>query len=210
MTLFDTQKPDLKTLFLQLFHCQDEQAIDKIIEQNSSVFAPPSNWKPLGGSENMYGVIENQQASPIAALVEKITNSIDATLMRKCYEAGVDPRGEDAPKTMEAAVKQFYAWQSENWDLTSFRKTQAENIQIVASGQRMNTSLTIYDNGEGQHPEKFEDTFLSLLRGNKNEIHFVQGKYNMGVAGPLYSVASEATSWWLRGAMMVVGQWALH
>ena len=88
MTLFDTQKPDLKTLFLQLFHCQDEQAIDKIIQQNSSVFAPPSNWKPLGGSENMYGVIENQQASPIAALVEKITNSIDATLMRKCYEVG--------------------------------------------------------------------------------------------------------------------------
>jgi hypothetical protein len=185
MTSFDTQKPDLKTLFLQLFNCPDEQGIEKVIQQNTAIFAPNSNWKPLGGSENMYGVIENQQASPIAALVEKITNSIDATLMRKCYEAGIDPKGPDAPKTMEAAVKQFYAENSGNWDMPSFRKAQAENIQIVASGQRMNTSLTIYDNGEGQHPEHFEDTFLSLLRGNKNEIHFVQGKYNMGGSGAI-------------------------
>ncbi|SFQ52511.1 hypothetical protein [Hymenobacter arizonensis] len=185
MDLFSTQTPDLKALFLQLFHCPDEQAIDKVIQQHSAVFTPASNWKPLGGSENMYGVIENQQASPIAALVEKITNSIDATLMRKCYEAGVDPKGAEAPKTMEDAVKQFYAGKASNWDLSSHRKAQAENIQIVASGQRMNTSLTIYDNGEGQHPEHFENTFLSLLRGNKNEIHFVQGKYNMGGSGAI-------------------------
>ncbi len=31
----------------------------------------------------------------------------------------------------------------------------------------------------------FEKTFLSLLRGNKNEIHFVQGKYNMGGSGAI-------------------------
>jgi len=185
MDLFSTQQPDLKSLFLQLFNSPDEQAVEKLIQQYPSVFATPTNWKPLGGNENMYGVIENQQASPIAALVEKITNSIDATLMRKCYEAGIDPKGDDAPKTMEAAVKQFYAGQAEQWDLSAFRKKQAENIQIVASGGRMNTSLTIYDNGEGQHPENFENTFLSLLRGNKNEIHFVQGKYNMGGSGAI-------------------------
>jgi hypothetical protein len=39
--------------------------------------------------------------------------------------------------------------------------------------------------GEGQHPNNFEDTFLSLLKGNKNEIHFVQGKYNMGGSGSI-------------------------
>jgi hypothetical protein len=105
MDLFSTLTPDLKALFLQLFNCPDEQAVDKLIQQYPAVFTPSSNWKPLGGSENMYGVIENQQASPIAALVEKITNSIDATLMRKCYEAGVDPKGAEAPKTMEDAVR---------------------------------------------------------------------------------------------------------
>ena len=37
----------------------------------------------------------------------------------------------------------------------------------------------------GQHPEKFDDTFLSLVRGNKNKIMFVQGKYNMGGSGSI-------------------------
>ena len=33
--------------------------------------------------------------------------------------------------------------------------------------------------------EDFENTFLSLLRGNKNKIKFVQGKYNMGGSGSI-------------------------
>ncbi|RYE37718.1 MAG: hypothetical protein EOP48_28260, partial [Sphingobacteriales bacterium] len=72
-----------------------------------------------------------------------------------------------------------------NWDLTSFRKNQAEDIQIVADGPTRESAVIVYDNGEGQHPERFEDTFLSLMRGNKNEIHFVQGKYNMGGSGAI-------------------------
>ena len=66
---------------------------------------------------------------------------------------------------------------------TTFRRVQAENIQIIADGPPKDTSVIVYDNGEGQYPHIFEDTFLSLLRGNKNEIHFVQGKYNMGGSG---------------------------
>ncbi|MYB94040.1 hypothetical protein F4Y43_09275 [Candidatus Poribacteria bacterium] len=72
-----------------------------------------------------------------------------------------------------------------DWDQPGFRNQQAESIQILADGPRRNTSLIIYDDGEGQHPEEFENTFLSLLRGNKNEIHFVQGKYNMGGSGAI-------------------------
>ena len=83
---------------------------------------------------------------------------------------------------MDDAVVRFFP-DSGNWDLHKFRSRQAESIQIIAHGPRLETSLLIYDDGEGQHPRHFEDTFLSLLRGNKNEIHFVQGKYNMGGRG---------------------------
>lgn len=41
----------------------------------------------------------------------------------------------------------------------------------------------VYDNGEGQLPKEFPNTFLSLLTSNKNEIHFVHGQYNMGGTG---------------------------
>ncbi len=172
-----------KHLFEQLYTAPTEEAVDEIIGIYPAVFAE-NNWHPYGDDESFYGVIENQQASPIPALVEKITNSIDALLMRKCYEAGIRPKSDKAPRSMEEAIKQFFP-NYKQWDLPSFRRQQAEHIQIIADGPRFNTSLIIYDDGEGQHPEDFEKTLLSLLRGNKNEIHFVQGKYNMGGSGAI-------------------------
>ena len=176
-------EPGIRQLFEELYFAKTEDEVDKIIEAHSNIFVQ-GNWCPLGGNENNFGVIENQQSSPIAALIEKITNSIDAVLMKKCLEAGIDPKSAQAPKSMEEAKAKFFE-NYKNWDLSSFRKQQAESIQIIADGPRFNTSLIIYDDGEGQSPEKFEDTFLSLLSGNKNEIHFVQGKYNMGGSGAI-------------------------
>jgi hypothetical protein len=173
-----------KNLFFELYSASSEDEVGKVISKNSSIFNKSENWRPLGGNENNFGVIENQQSSPIAALIEKVTNSIDALLMKECYENNIDPKSQEAPQTMEEAKQQFFD-RSRDWDLPGSRKAQAENIQIVADGPRLTPSLVIYDNGEGQHPKDFENTFLSLLKGNKNEIHFVQGKYNMGGSGAI-------------------------
>jgi hypothetical protein len=169
--------------FEELFFSSTEDEVEKVIRKYPDTFQQ-NNWFPYGDNESFFGVIENQQASPIPALVEKITNSIDAILTRKCYESGIDPKSSQAPRTMESAIERFFP-DFKNWDLPTFRKQQAESIQIIADGPRMNTSLTIFDDGEGQRPEDFTKTFLSLLRGNKNEIHFVQGKYNMGGSGAI-------------------------
>lgn len=180
---------DKKELFRQLFIAKDEIELQSIIDANNSIF-DNSNWKPLGDNKSNYGVVKNQQSNPIAALIEKVTNSIDALLTKKCYERGDEPNSNKAPQSMEEAIETFY--KGNNWDLPSFRKKQAEEIQIIADGKgprtqrtQYATSVIVYDNGEGQHPEKFEDTFLSLLRGNKNNVQFVQGKYNMGGSGAI-------------------------
>ena len=174
---------DVKQLFNKLYLAQTQDDVDKIINVHPDIFKP-ENWYPLGEDENYFAVIENQQSSPIAALIEKITNSIDAVLMKKCLEAGIDPKSNQAPQSMDEARTDFFP-DHRDWDLARYRNQQAESIQILADGPRRNTSLIIYDDGEGQHPEEFENTFLSLLRGNKNEIHFVQGKYNMGGSGAI-------------------------
>lgn len=179
----DLVRINLKELFFSLFNAQNEESVEKVIQNNPKIFKQ-ENWFPYGDNESFFGVIENQQASPIPALIEKITNSIDAILMRKCFENGINPKSSEAPKSMDEAVRKFFPKYKE-WDLPSFRKRQSESIQIIADGPRMDTSLVIFDDGEGQHPEDFETTFLSLLRGNKNEIHFVQGKYNMGGSGAI-------------------------
>jgi len=173
----------LENLFKKLYFSSTEDEVEKVLKKYPRFFKQ-DNWAPYGENQNFFGAIENQQASPIPALIEKITNSIDAILMRKCYEAGISPKSSEAPKTMEEAVQKFFNEQK-NWDLTKCRKHQAERIQIIADGPRKNTSLVIYDDGEGQNPEDFEKTFLSLFRDNKNEIHFVQGKYNMGGSGAI-------------------------
>lgn len=173
----------LVKLFDELYNAQTETQLEEVLACYPELQAP-NNWRPYGQNESNYGVVENQQASPIPALVEKLINSIDAILMQRCIEEGIDPRSAAAPRSMEEAIQRFFP-KAKSWDLPSFRKGQAENIQVIADGPRGDTSLVIYDNGEGQHPMDFENTFLSLLRGNKNEIHFVQGKYNMGGAGAI-------------------------
>ncbi len=172
-----------ESLFWELFRADREAAVANVINGHRE-FHIPANWKPYGQNESNFGVVENQQASPIPALVEKIINSIDAILTRRCYEAGIDPSSMEAPRSIDQAVMRFFP-RPEDWDLREYRRDQAESIQIIADGPRFETSLLVYDDGEGQHPHDFEDTFLSLLRGNKNEIHFVQGKYNMGGAGAI-------------------------
>lgn len=180
----------MKALFLKLYQAQNETELQSVIDSNP-IFQDQSNWYPLGGNENNFAIIENQQASAIGALIEKFTNSIDATLMKKCYELGIGPKSQDAPKTMQEAIEKFYG-DKYQWLLSEYRKKQALNIQVIADGtiklkhvRIYDTSLTIYDNGEGQHPEDFESTFLSIGKGNKNDILFVQGKYNMGGTGAI-------------------------
>lgn len=179
-----------KKLFLKLYQAQNETDLQKVID-SIDLFQDQSNWYPLGGNENNFGTIENQQASAIGALIEKFTNSIDATLMKKCYESGIDPRSVDAPKTMQEAVGVFYG-DKHHWLSNEFVKNKSLALQVIASGntkfksaRTYDTSLTIYDDGEGQHPEDFENTFLSIGKGNKNDILFVQGKYNMGGTGSI-------------------------
>ncbi len=172
-----------KKIFEELYFAPTEEAVEDILKLYPDLFKN-ENWLPLGGDERMFGIIRGQQSNPIAALVEKVTNSIDALLMRKCYEAGIDPQSSAAPRTMDEAIQKFYPKHKE-WDLQTFRREQAKEIQILADGPPRHSAVIIYDNGEGQHPKDFETTFLSLVRGSKVNIHFVQGKYNMGGSGAL-------------------------
>ena len=174
---------DMERLFFDLYNAPVEGNVDKILERHG-LGENVAYWRPYGQNESNFGVVENQQSSPVPALIEKITNGIDAILTRACIEHGIDPRSEDAPRSIEEALDRFFP-NHKNWDLRRERRKLAERLQILADGPRMETSLVIYDDGEGQTPEDFETTFLSLLRGNKNDIHFVQGKYNMGGAGAI-------------------------
>lgn len=173
----------MRELFTKLLSAGTEGDVQAILEAEG-LATDASKWTPYGDNEAFYGVVENQQAHPVPALVEKVMNGIDAILEKKVVEDGIDIRSDRAPKSIKEALDRYFP-NHHNWDLGDFRRQQARDLQIVASGPKRDTSLLIYDNGIGQAPEDFSKTFLSLLRGNKNDVHFVQGKYNMGGAGAI-------------------------
>lgn len=173
-------------LFWELWNCKNESQVNVLFCSIPEV-QDQRNWQPLGGQTGNLGIVENQQANPAAALVEKVINSIDAILMRKCLEAGIDPKSSEAPSSIDEAVERFFP-QARDWDMEQARVLQARSIQVLAdseTGKARDTSIIIYDAGEGQHPDSFQDTFCSLLGGNKDEIKFVQGRFNMGGSGAL-------------------------
>ena len=172
---------DLRTLFFNLYRCSEEKEVEQLLKYYS-LLDSPSNWDYYGGTDSNFSVVENQQSGPVPALIEKVTNGIDAILMRRCIENGIDPRSPQAPRSIMEAIEKFFP-DYKNWDIVLNRRCQAGDLQILADGPRLNTSLMVYDNGEGQLPKEFPNTFLSLLRSNKNEIHFVHGQYNMGGTG---------------------------
>lgn len=171
-------------MFLDLFQANSEEELDLVLAKYS-VFKDSGNWLPYGGNKGNFGTFESQQNNPVPALIEKITNSVDATLIKEARLRGIDPKSPESPRSMNEAVELFYG--IEDGEIgklsTTERRNIAENIQVIATGDKMLPSIAIYDNGEGQNPDNFTNTFLSLHNNNKTNIHFVQGKYNMGSTG---------------------------
>jgi hypothetical protein len=178
-------------LCLALLRCDTEDEVVALLLE-AGYWNDRDSWRYFGDLENNWSTIGNQQSSPHAALVEKLVNAVDATLMGHCYAAGIDPTGIDAPRTMREAVAQFFdnttleanphAGLIRTWP-ASKRTQVAQSITLVATGSKSKPCFTIADAGEGQTPDDMPNTLLSLTRTNKMRIPFVQGKFNMGGTG---------------------------
>lgn len=174
---------DDATMFERLIQAEDEAAVEEVLKQVGYGLENESVWRPLGDMENNFSTVGNQQTEATAALVEKIINGIDAVLMAECFRSNIDPGGAKAPATMASAVQEFFRVRDgllANIDVQ--RRTElAKKIHLVAVGEKSAPCYLIIDMGEGQTPDSFPETFLSLNRSNKLRIPFVQGKFNSGV-----------------------------
>lgn len=175
-----------KELCLSLVNAKSEEEVTQIISK-SEILNDEKNWAIYGNLENNVGTFLSQQSSPVAALTEKIVNSVDAVLLAECRKNGLNPEEPKAPRTMQDAVEQFFG--IKDGDYTEIAKKRrreiASNIMIIADGDKKKPNIIIVDKGEGQNPKEFENTFLSLHKRNKIKIPFVQGKFNMGGTGAL-------------------------
>ena len=177
---------------MDLLHADTEDEVISILRQRG-YWDDETVWKPFGDIEGNFSTMGNQTSKPEAALVEKLVNSVDAVLMGECWQAGMLPDSPDAPQTISEAVAEFFAGGRNRadtmgdvarWDRRK-RREVADRITLAATGERQNVSFTIVDSGEGQSPNSMPQTLLSLNQGNKVNVQFVQGKFNMGGTGAL-------------------------
>lgn len=207
---------EAKKLCLNLMKAQDSKEVIDLLIKND-LWDDQSLWRNYGDKEGSWATINNQ-GNPAFALTEKITNSVDAVLMNKCFESGKDPKSGDRllPKTPREAVHKYFETkkeiQSYNLDKSLFdenlddvaglqqywsdKKSKdfaEENINISVGGDKgYHPNIVIADKGEGQTPEKLPQTIMSLHTGNKKSISFAQGKWNQGGSGAILHCGQDS------------------
>ncbi|WP_438297889.1 hypothetical protein [Sporosarcina sp. FA15] len=190
------EKVSSKELFFKIMKADLEAEVTEII--NEYDMHNTLDWQAFGGNWSNYSVIGNQSSTSEGALAEKLTNAVDALVVRKCMELGIDPKGPDAPKNFKEALQKF--WGIVDGDPRKLSKDSERDILdslvVMATTKDLKTwktlaakekelSLAVYDNGEGQSPNRLPETILSLLKGNKHDIPFTQGNHNQGGSSTL-------------------------
>ena len=72
-----------KALCMDLLRSETEDEVIAVLKREK-LWDNRSVWRPYGDIPNNRGVVGNQQSSPVAAIVEKLVNSIDAVLIGEC------------------------------------------------------------------------------------------------------------------------------
>ncbi len=178
-----------KEIALSLLHAVSGEDVLAVLHEHKTLFDNSDNWR----LNAKWGIAGNQQSNPVGAFTELVINSMDACLIKKAKQAGIeDLRGDDVPQSMQEAVKRFYPdideGKIQNLDKGHQNKIADESIFIGVKRAKRSIqypTYTIVDFGEGQKSEDFKTTFVSVenSKNNKEGIPFVQGKFHMGSTG---------------------------
>lgn len=162
------KKPAKQHHAKRILTAQSEHEVTTAIDEFGREF--DVSWHPIGGQDNNYGVVENQSSSPLGALNEIISNGVDAVLRRRYRERHGNSYNDDH------GLESYQEAAAELLDGT-------EEVRMIADGDRGGpVNMTIYDSGEGQSYDAFEDTFVGLLKPGeaKQGWPFLQGQFGMG------------------------------
>lgn len=164
-----------------LFNMSNTEDVEGFISYLQSV-SNRWGWLPLGGRENNSGSI-NLAMDPGQALVERITNSMDAHIELQ-FELAGRPSGINSPRE---AVQRLWNLQTshltrESFSMQTFIDEMAPKtlIRVFGSTKRGHSSVVIQDSGIGQHPNDLPKTILGLQESNKNDKRYLMGAFGQG------------------------------
>lgn len=166
--------PASETLVRQLFHvCTEED----VLALASAV--PGARWRPLGGRGNNYSTI-HVGADPGDALVERVTNGIDALVERELLRSGA--AGIQSPRGASEKLFGIPGGRLSGLSDEATRRRLAERLRVTLrdSGDAKRPTVVVEDNGIGQNPLDFPTTLLSFNENNKVQRPELMGAYGQG------------------------------
>lgn len=163
----------------------DSAEVTKIIDA-----LPPNEyrWVPFGGTTGNKGQIKIA-TDPVRALVERITNSIDAVIERGIQEANIPDI-----LTLSNERRTELGLTSPHDAITRYVPNKTDSYIVVAVTPRERweqCTVDIFDRGIGIKPEMMPKTILSLSGSNKVSKPYQAGMYGQGGASSIGRVASN-------------------
>ncbi len=174
-----TKQEDVSFALTKLLQATNAAQVEEVIQDLDKL---GFEWR-LVGDRNNYATI-HVSSFPGAALVERVTNAIDAALE---LVAETNPKlTEDCPSPRIFIEKTFgvKAGYLTNMELKGDREKLVERAGVVItlrdSDSKLTPTIDIQDHGIGISRAEFPDTILSLNRSNKINKWYLMGRFGQG------------------------------
>lgn len=142
-------------------------------------------WRAVGDREGNFGNI-NIGSDPGYAIVERVTNAIDAVIEREAARRLAKAKGKKAvPTSPREAVEEWFGVPGGRVgnlkDLAKRQKLADEVIVRLLDGTtKKHPTVEVRDHGVGLTPEMMPRTILSLNETNKIDKPYLAGAYGQG------------------------------
>ncbi|MDA4127694.1 MAG: hypothetical protein OK452_10930, partial [Thaumarchaeota archaeon] len=171
-------------LYILLNQATNTQAVDEALESFESDPEANAKWVPFGGKENNRGVIEISADSG-RALVERVTNGIDAVLEAEFEGHQGNPDCRSPKEAARAWLNVPEAGLSELSQEERRRLAQRVVVRILEGEGREGRLVEVRDFGIGLTAAEMPGTILSLNESNKIQKYYLAGTYGQGGSGTL-------------------------
>lgn len=176
-----------RALLLDLAKTSDISAAQKIVRELEKRFR--YSFRPVGDNEANYGLI-NIGSDPGHALIERVTNAIDAVIEREALRTARKTSSKKAgstalPSTPREAVEMWFkvpGGRVANLDDAAARQPIADNVvvKLIEGSSKRTPNILVRDSGVGLTPSLVPKTILSLSGSNKIDKPYLAGAYGQG------------------------------
>lgn len=168
----------LKKFFTVLTEAKAVGEVATALDSFEEEHAGETAWVPVG-RENNRGTIE-ASADPGRALIERLTNGIDAVLEYEHDRHGGRPESRSPKEAANAWLGVPASGLSAMTPRERQRLAQRVSITLEPGEGPESRIVTVRDSGTGIAPDQQADTILSLGASNKITKHYVAGAYGQG------------------------------